>query len=108
MQARKILRRLIIGSFALVSLGTVWGLHRNSRLHSQFRAIQHGMSQAEVVRLLGTPSWSEPCGKTFGDPRPNCTEFLYKNSFAPLVPEYHSVSFDPSGHVVETYIYSSP
>lgn len=66
------------------------------------------MSQAEVVRLLGTPSWIEPCGLSFGTPKPDCTEFIYRNSFAPLVPEYHSVSFDQSGHVVETYIYSSP
>jgi hypothetical protein len=39
---------------------------------------------------------------------PNCTEYIYRNSFAPLIPEYYSVRFDTSGHVVEKYVYSSP
>jgi len=50
----------------------------------------------------------EPCGKSFGEAKPNCTEYIYRNSFAPFVPEYYSVSFDPKGQVVEKYVYSSP
>lgn len=105
---KKTSRRSLVALLALVSFSLAWAVHRNSGLHSRFRAIQPRMSQAEVVRLLGTPSWIEPCGQSFGARKPNCTKFIYRNSFAPLVPEYHSVSLDQSGHVVDTYIYSSP
>lgn len=85
-----------------------WGFYRNFRISNRHEAVRVGASDQQVVRLLGTPSWVEPCGKSFGTPKPNCTEYIYRNSFAPLVPEYYSVSFDPSGHVVDKYVYSSP
>jgi hypothetical protein len=59
------------------------------------------MSEMEVVRLLGNPSWVEPCGKSFGPLKPSCTEYIYRNSFAPLIPEYYSVSLDNSGRVLD-------
>ena len=101
---------------ALLALGVVeaiavmlgWGFYRNSRISSRYDAVSVGASDQQVVRLLGTPSWVEPCGKSFGTPKPNCTEYIYRNSFAPLLPEYYSVSFDTSGHVVHKYVYSSP
>jgi hypothetical protein len=85
-----------------------WGFFRNSRITARYEGVRVGASKEQVVHLLGTPSWAEPCGKSFGTPKPNCTEYIYRNSFAPLVPEYYSVSFDTSGHVVEKYVYSSP
>lgn len=85
-----------------------WAFWRNSRITSRYEAVRLGTSEQEVLRLLGTPSWVEPCGKSFGTPKPNCTEYIYRNSFAPVIPEYHSVSLDPSGHVVHKYVYSSP
>ena len=95
----------VVGAIA-VMLG--WGFYRNSRISSRYDAVSVGASDQQVVRLLGTPSWVEPCGKSFGTPKPNCTEYIYRNSFAPLLPEYYSVSFDTSGHVVDKYVYSSP
>jgi hypothetical protein len=94
-----------VGAIA-VMLG--WGFYRNSRISSRYDAVSVGASDQQVVRLLGTPSWVEPCGKSFGTPKPNCTEYIYRNSFAPLLPEYYSVSFDTSGHVVDKHVYSSP
>jgi len=85
-----------------------WGLFRNSRIAARHERLSVGASKEHVVQLLGAPSWVEPCGKSFGTPKPNCTEYIYRNSFAPLLPEYYSVSFDTSGHVVEKYVYSSP
>jgi hypothetical protein len=67
-----------------------------------------GASNEQVLRLLGAPSWVETCGKSFGTPKPNCTEYIYRDSFAPLLPLYYSVSFDTSGRVVDKYVYSSP
>ena len=98
-------------SLVFVGLVTVmlgWGFYRNSRITGRYEAVGVGTSKEQVLRLLGTPSWVEPCGKSFGTPTPNCTEYIYRNSFAPLVPEYYSVSFDTSGHVIEKYVYSSP
>ncbi len=101
---------------AFVSLAVVvliaamlgWGLYRNARIAARYERVNLGASSDQVVRLLGTPSWIEPCGKSFGTPKPNCTEYIYRNSFAPLVPEFYSVSFDTNGHVTDKYVYSSP
>jgi hypothetical protein len=92
----------------LVALTTAWACYRNSRLDSRFRAVRARISEAEVLGLLGAPSWKEPCGKSFGTLKPNCAEYIYRNSFAPLVPECYAVRFDSSGHVLDTYMYESP
>jgi hypothetical protein len=57
---------------------------------------------------MGQPSWIEPCGRSFGRHKDNCTEYIYRNSFAPVLPEYWSISFDRSDRVVDTYVYESP
>ena len=86
----------------------VYGLSRNTRLNGTFSSVRVGATQNEVIQAMGRPSWIEPCGKSFGEPKPHCTEFIYRNSFAPFVPEYWSVSFDTGGSVVGTYVYESP
>ena len=99
---------LSLAFIGLIALTIVWGFYRNSRIGARFGGVTVGASDKDVVRLLGRPSWIEPCGRSFGTPKPNCTEYIYRNSFAPLVPEYYSVSLDSSGHVVDKYVYSSP
>ena len=96
---------IFVGLVALV-IGS--GFYRNSRISTRFEAVTIGASDEQVRRVLGRPSWIEPCGKSFGKPKPNCAEYIYRNSFAPLVPEYYSVSLDTSGHVVDKYVYESP
>jgi len=93
---------------ALLAVLLGWAFYRNSRIAAHLERVMIGSSNQEVINLLGRPSWVEPCGKSFGTARPNCTEYIYRNSFAPLVPEYYSVSFDTSGHVIDKYVYSSP
>jgi len=85
-----------------------WAVYRNSRIAARYEGVSVGASDQQVQRLLGTPSWIEPCGKSFGSRKANCTEYIYRNSFAPLVPEYYSVSFDQSGHVIDKFVYESP
>jgi hypothetical protein len=92
----------------LVSLFVGWGFSRNSTIGKRFEGVNVGASDVEVRHLMGRPSRVEPCGKSFGVPKPNCTEYLYRNSFAPLVPEYYSVRLDASSHVIEKYVYESP
>lgn len=95
----------VVGVIA-VTLG--WGLYRNSRIAARYDSVSVGASDKEVLSLLGRPSWIKPCGKFAGPPRPNCTEYIYRNSFAPLIPEYYAISFDTSGHVTDKDVYSSP
>jgi hypothetical protein len=85
-----------------------WGFYRNLTISRRFEGVSIGASDAQVRLLLGRPSWIEPCGKSFGKPKANYAEYIYRNCFAPLLPEYYSVSFDTSGHVVDKYIYESP
>ena len=92
----------LIASFA------EWGFYRNSRISRRFEEVAVGTSDAQVRYTLGRPSWIEPCGKSFGPPKPNCTQYIYRNSFAPLVPEYFSVRLDASRHVIDKYVYESP
>ena len=91
----------------------VWlGYHAFARyrVSRNFDRVSTGASKAEVVRALGTPWKVTKCGQLFGNPdQPGCAEeYLYKTLFAPLVPNYYSISFDSSGHVVDKYFYSSP
>jgi hypothetical protein len=85
---------------------------RNSSLSEAFDSVNVGDSEQQVVARMGKPSWSErSCGKDFGQPGlpSGCAhEFLYRNSFAPLVPEYWSVSFDKEGRVIGKSDYVSP
>ena len=104
---RKALIVLLI-FFALIALALGWGFYRNSRISTLFEGVTVGASDEQVRRVLGRPSWIERCGTSFGTPKSNCTEYIYRNSFAPLVPEYYSVSLDTSGHVVNKYVYESP
>jgi hypothetical protein len=92
---------------AVVAAGS-FGLYRNSRISTNFNSVRGGWSDNQVVDKIGKPSWIEPCGKSFGTPKQNCTEYIYRNSFAPILPKYWSVSFDKSRRVVDTYVYESP
>lgn len=105
MRPAALLTRTVVALLA-VMLG--WAFYPNSQIAARFERVTTGSSNHEVVSLLGRPSWVEPCGKSFGAAKANCTEYIYRNSFAPLIPEYHSVSFDTSGHVIDKAVYSSP
>ncbi len=92
----------------LIASAIGWGMHRNSRLERMFKSVHAGASEKQVLQLLGKPSRVEPCGKSFGPSLANCIEYIYRDSFAPMIPQYWSVSFDTSGPVQKTFIYQSP
>ena len=98
----------LLAFVALIGMATAFGFVRNALVARRFAAVHIGASELDVKRALGRPSWVEPCGKSFGEPKPHCTEYIYRNSFAPLIPEYYSVSLDDTGHVLDTYVYESP
>ena len=99
---------LLLGCIGVIALGVVWEYHRGSRIEAGFNAVHVGASEAEVTSILGKPSWIEPCGESMGNPVPHCTEYIYRDSFAPLLPAYHSVQLDSGGHVLAMRRYSSP
>jgi hypothetical protein len=95
----------------LLAIWSLYHLVNGYRVNWNFDRVPIGASKAEVVRLLGTPWKIDKCGELFGGgpPNPACAEeYLYRTLFAPLVPNYYSISFDSSGRVMEKYFYSSP
>jgi hypothetical protein len=103
--------KLILGACGLATAGLLYGIARAHMLDKAFERVPAGASQSQVVKLLGKPWKVDRCGELFGagPVEPDCAEeYLYAPPFAPLTPQYYSVSFDNSGHVVKKYIYSSP
>jgi hypothetical protein len=98
----------LLACAGVIAMTLGWCFYRNSRITAGYQGVNVGASNEQVLRLLGAPSWVEACGKSFGTLKRNCTEYIYRDSFAPLLPVYYSVSFDTSGHVVDKYVYSSP
>ena len=106
MRRKAAILSLVFGGLIASVVG--WGFDRNSTISTRFERLTVGASDEEVRQVLERPSWIEPRGKSFGTPRPHCTEYIYRNSFAPLVPESYFVSLDTSGHVIDKYVYESP
>ncbi len=92
----------------LIGSAIAFACYRNTQLEKNFPRIHAGLTDKEVVAILGKPSWVEPCGKSFGDPKQNCTQYLYRNSFVPLIPEFYAVEFNSDRHVGDMYVYESP
>lgn len=105
------MRKVIIGfsgAMILVAVLTAWGVYRNHRLEKAFDAVKLGTVKEQVLKSMGKPYWIEPCGKSFGTPIPNCREYIYRDSFAPIAPQYWGIQFDTTGRVLNTATYSSP
>jgi hypothetical protein len=103
----------LLGTAIAVAFSTwmILSLIRAHILPQRFERVAVGDSRERVVQLMGRPRSVEKCGEPFGNPggKPGCMEdYLYASPWAPLFPEYWSVSFDQNGHVVETYHYVSP
>ena len=102
------MKSIIIAACVIAISAIAWGTYRNNRLRSGFALVEVGSSEAQVAQLLGRPFRIQPCGTSFGATVPHCTEFVYRNSFAPIVPEYWAVRFDEGGKVLDRRIYTSP
>jgi hypothetical protein len=99
-------------AIGLVMIGWIgWGIFRSRILPVRFEEVKAGDSQEQVVRLMGKPGRIERCGEPFGTSREpsGCAEdYLYTSPFAPLIPEYWSVSFDRERHVIGKMHHVSP
>jgi hypothetical protein len=67
---------LSLSCLGLIAVTIGCGIYRNSRINARHDGVNIGASSEQVVLLLGTPSWVEPCAKSFGTPKPNCTEYI--------------------------------
>jgi hypothetical protein len=110
MKLRKRLTVIAAAGIAILMWGG-WKVVRANVLSRNFERVKIGDSRERVVQLLGRPRSIEKCGEPFGNPGgvQGCKEdYLYASPYAPLIPEYWSVSFDNSGRVVDKVQYDSP
>src|SRR2546426_12420080 len=97
---------IIVVVVAAASIWIGWSIIRARLLSKGFERIAIGDSRDQVMHLLGKPWRIERCGVSFGNPggKPGCMEdYLYASPYAPVIPQYWSVSFDQTGHVIEKY-----
>jgi hypothetical protein len=102
---------LLAGVAVLVAI-TVWtvvGFHRYSKVVREFPSISIGDSRSSVAAKLGNPNYySGNCGVIHFPDKTCALEYVYSHPFAPLVPEYYIVSFSSDDHVIEASPWSSP
>ena len=83
---------------------------KDQMLLSNYNKISLGMSEKEVIDLLGQPKIkNSKCEWTFVIKVEKCDEiYVYSTAWAPLIPEYPVIWFDKNKNVLEKYIYHSP
>jgi len=89
----KLRKGLVTGLIALVPASLVsFGIVRESSLGADFERVSVGMSEQQVIRVMGRLGWTERCPSgPLTDPclPDRCVEaYVYPSSFAPLIPEY--------------------
>jgi hypothetical protein len=98
---------------ALACLG-VWLIHRHeTQLDANFARVSIGMTEAQVVALVGQPKWRGRCGTSdyysFVTPvRGSADCLVYASALAPLNPWYPVVFLSADGRVIDKYAYVSP
>lgn len=78
-----------------------------------FDRVRNGMSDRQVIVLLGNPKWRGRCGTSdyyaFVDSKEGSVDCLvYASPFAPLNPYYPVVYLDGQNRVIDKYAYASP
>ena len=79
----------------------------DTMLEHRFGSIQAGMTDQQVIVLLGRPDADEPCGSLGGDMLPSCSHELRFQPRMPTITSY-VVFIDGRGIVVDKYRYMSP
>jgi hypothetical protein len=84
-----------------------WAITHYLLLKSGFARIQHGTTQAEIVRSLGEPNSITRCGGWGGKPPVGCVkEFAYLSPIA--FTDVWVVSFDANDQAVQKFRARSP
>jgi hypothetical protein len=59
------------------------GTQRNSHIEAHFDSVHLGWSRDQVLQVMGRPSWIEPCGRSFGRHKDNCTALAVRDEMGP-------------------------
>jgi hypothetical protein len=110
------MKKTILAALAfvlLIAAGVIWGVKRDRALELDYGRIRIGMSESQVIEILGEPKRDEKCGDFLGpiagEEAKGCAhEFLYASTFAPAVPQYFVVRFGENGRVKCKAVYTSP
>ena len=101
----------VIGLVVLLPLSLVVSCTVHDQvLAARFQKVGQGMSQVEVVDLLGAPRDTLDCGTPgpFTERRQDCVKtYLYPSWGMPLLPSMWVVRFDARGVVIDKYRFVS-
>jgi hypothetical protein len=101
---------LIAAILVLATLARMgYAFARYAMVERRFISIQAGDTLDSVKDKLGRPNYYQgKCG-VIHIPARNCAEeFVYSHPLAPIIPEYHIVSFSSDGRVIEAEDWNSP
>ncbi len=90
---------IVLGAF-------LYAYVHDTMLERKFQKIKSGMSEQQVVAILGRPNHTGRCGQLGGYPT-NCSHELRYDPRLPTITNY-VVFVDDHGNVVDTYVYQSP
>jgi hypothetical protein len=109
---RKITR--ILGISALVvtlscASKIAYSFAQYAKVESRISEIKQGQSRAFVISRIGMPNYhAGACGE-IGPAWHGCaTEYVYSHPLAPLIPEYHVVTFSADDKVIASEEWDSP
>jgi hypothetical protein len=106
---RRRLGTVALGCCVVLVAAVVRNALQLSRLESGFDHLTVGDSRSVVVREMGRPWRTGRCGAFVVQSVDGCKEeYTYANPYAPLLPEYWSVSFSADGRVIAFVRSSSP
>lgn len=83
---------------------------RDRALGEGFLRVSAGMSESDVVGIIGDPKQITGCvGEFAPHEHPDCTKtYVYASAWAPLNPYYPVVWFGRDGRVIDKYPFASP
>ena len=102
---------VLIGSLVLIAVTAklVTAFVRYARVESRFSLIQTGDSRDFVMSKLGKPNYYQgKCGVIHVPDKSCSLEFVYSHPFAPIIPEYHIISFSIDDRVIDAEDWNSP
>jgi hypothetical protein len=101
---------ITIAVITLVVSSCIW---REDGLAHNFDRVTRGMTDQQVIDLLGQPNWRGRCGTSdyysFVEPIAGSTDCLvYASPLAPLNPRYPVVFLGKDNRVLDKYDFASP
>jgi hypothetical protein len=101
-------RRILVAlPFAVAVAALLFCYFRDRKLERGFDRITTGMTEQQIVAVMGKPSSTGKCGELGGFPDGCSKEYLYNTPY-PFVPVTWAIFIDVRGYVIDKYEYQSP